>query len=103
MSVGSAAWFRMGGKRRHQIRKRLLRRDGPHCFWCGILLNEERNSPPVPDQSTVDHIVPFSAGGTVDDDNSVLACWACNNERGDMPAEDWLPIAMARRRLPAEA
>ena len=103
MSPGSAAWFRLGAKRRRQMRKRLILRDGPHCFWCGLRVNEERNHPPLPDQSTVDHIVPFSAGGTVDDGNSVLACWACNNERGDMPAEEWLPIAMARRRETAAA
>ncbi len=103
MSKGGDAWARLGSHRRRQIRKRLLRRDGPWCFWCGIRISNEHACPPLPDQCTVDHIVPFSAGGALHDDNSVLACWSCNNERGDMPAEQWLPIAMARRRDKAAA
>ncbi|WP_048428202.1 HNH endonuclease [Methylobacterium indicum] len=103
MKWSKMAWQRLGANRRHQIRKRLLKRDGPHCFWCGIRFCEERTNPALPDQCTIDHIVPTSAGGAIEDSNSVLACWSCNNERGDMPAEQWLPIAMARRRDKAAA
>ncbi|MFD0460979.1 HNH endonuclease [Microvirga aerilata] len=39
-----------------------------------------------PDLATLDHVHPKSFGGPLSRDNIVLACSACNNERGVMEA-----------------
>lgn len=47
-------------------RLRILQRDHCHCQYCGE------------SASCVDHIVPWSYGGSDDDDNLVAACHICN-------------------------
>lgn len=50
----------------------------PHCFWCGAVVTFE--------ESTVDHRIPLSRGGSNRSDNLVLACKTCNHARGnDLP------------------
>ncbi len=63
-------------------------RDGGRCVYCGI--PARRPGPGVkraPDLATLDHVHPRSFGGPLTRDNLVLACSACNNERGTMEAE----------------
>ncbi len=63
-------------------------RDGGRCVYCGI--PARRPGPGVkrgPDLATLDHVHPRSLGGALTRDNLVLACSACNNERGTMAAE----------------
>lgn len=59
------------GRGWERISKRVLKRDGYTCHWCGE------------DADTADHLVPRSKGGTNDDDNLVAACRACNSRRGN--------------------
>ncbi len=33
---------------------------------------------------TLDHVVPWTAGGTNDPENLVCACWICNRVKGDL-------------------
>jgi 5-methylcytosine-specific restriction endonuclease McrA len=34
--------------------------------------------------ATLDHVVPISKGGGITDlNNVVIACWPCNNKKGD--------------------
>jgi len=46
---------------------------------------------------TVDHVVPWVAGGTNDPENLACACWICNQVKGDLRLEQlgWelLPIS----------
>lgn len=63
-------------------------RDGGRCVYCGI--PARRSGPGVkraPDLATLDHVHPRSFGGPLTPHNLVLACSACNNERGTMEAE----------------
>lgn len=53
----------------------LVLRDGPGCFYCGLMLDEERGP-------QVDHYVPRSAGGPDRLSNLRLACGPCNAEKG---------------------
>jgi len=45
------------------------------CYYCGysLTLND----------STLDHVLPVSKGGTNRLDNLVLACYECNQEKAD--------------------
>lgn len=56
-------------------RRRIYLRDSGLCFHCGAEV--------APDQSDVDHIVPWSAGGRTTDSNGVVSCPRCNRSRGN--------------------
>ncbi len=98
----------------------IYRRDRFHCRYCGCrviptqimrliseLFPEEfpyhpnwkggETHPAIPSRSaTLDHVVPWSGGGTNALDNLVCACWICNRIKGDLMLEQlgWtlLPI-----------
>jgi hypothetical protein len=57
---------------------------------CGraLVLKVRGNRPLPANFATLDHIIPVARGGETTVDNLVLACKACNNERGDTPIED---------------
>lgn len=60
---------------RHILR-RVRRRDGWVCAWCGD------------PGSTVDHVIPVCWGGRTRLDNCVVACRACNHSRNNaLPSE----------------
>lgn len=59
------------------IRRRILRRDGRVCQYCGGIAME------------VDHIIPLSRGGTNDDSNLAAACFRCNRSKGNKTLELW--------------
>ncbi len=50
------------------------------CFYCGKETAED---------STVDHYIPFSRGGSNDEDNLVCACRECNELKDDMMPEEF--------------
>lgn len=61
------------------------------CTWC---CRPMIDAPVVPDEDcaahlTLEHIVPLACGGTHDLCNLALACFECNNERGD--SLEWAP------------
>lgn len=58
----------------------LVARDGPRCCWCG-----EDTTPGVsgPRQATIEHLLPRSKGGALVPGNLAVACYGCNNGRGD--------------------
>lgn len=67
------------------IRDALIERDGNHCTWC---CREMVVAPIEPYEDcdahmTIEHIVPLAHGGTDDLCNLALACFGCNNVRGD--------------------
>lgn len=54
-------------------RSRLVARDGEFCQYCGALDAD----------LTIDHLLPRSRGGTNQLENLVLACFSCNQRKGD--------------------
>lgn len=57
----------------------LIRRFDNQCHYCGEQTNRTAGHRL---QATIEHVVPRAFGGANSLDNYVLACSACNNERG---------------------
>lgn len=53
-------------------RNAIFERDGWQCLHCGSQ-----------ESLTLDHIIPFSRGGTTSDDNLQTLCRSCNSKKGD--------------------
>lgn len=73
---------------RHGERERLVsaivRRDGSsRCVWCG-----QEHDPK--DGLTLDHLLPRTLGGSYEADNLVIACRACNSQRGHLCPRRWV-------------
>src|SRR5271166_2013432 len=68
-----AVWHKVKSSRAIPPSKRfrILQRDGFTGQYCG-------GTPQEGYILHVDHRIPFSKGGTHDDDNLVTACWLCN-------------------------
>lgn len=60
-------------KTRKARKRRLIKKYGLRCFWCGKRL--------TPKTATIEHLLPQSKGGTHSFDNLRLACYACNHGR----------------------
>lgn len=65
--------------------KRLLKRDGPECCWCGRVTNPTLPAN-HPHRSTIEHVIPVSQGGRGHPGNFRVACRQCNAVRGNLPA-----------------
>lgn len=65
------------GKRK-RVRAKLMGVD-PHCYWCRRRVNTL--------SATLDHKIPLSRGGLNNENNIVLACGKCNQERGSKMPE----------------
>lgn len=76
---------RVGTKKRRALVDALIERDGAVCTWCCKPLIDKPILPfqDCADHMTLEHIVPLKYGGTYDMCNLALACFECNNERGD--------------------
>ena len=77
---------RMGPRKRRIRVEILLERDGTRCTWC---CREMLDLPIEPRQDcrlhmTLEHLKPVSLGGSHDLINLALACFECNNARGDL-------------------
>jgi len=102
-------WIRFGRRRRRRLfsqkpsrpsrrlipaktRHYVLARDGHACIYCG-----RRRGPAVALQ--LDHLYPYSLGGTDDPENLVAACGPCNLAKGvTVFRSDRDLAAFARRR-----
>lgn len=75
------------------VRLAVYRRDNYTCVRCGVTAAElERLKKEAPRSAraghffmTLDHIVPWSLGGSNDPENLQTMCADCNNEKGDLP------------------
>ena len=66
-----------GGRSRYipsSVRVSVLQRDGCKCVFCGRTASQI--------QLEVDHIIPFSQGGSNDFDNLQTLCIDCNRGKG---------------------
>lgn len=75
-------------KERKQRSKKLkiIRREflaeNPYCHYCSKKINKNN--------STLDHVVPYSIDKNDDKSNLVLACRNCNQEKGMMSYDEFL-------------
>jgi hypothetical protein len=61
-----------------RAREKAWKRQRGLCFYCKKSVAKHK--------ATLDHRVPACLGGNLQDDNAVMACYACNHEKGSMPA-----------------
>ena len=55
------------------------------CHYCGTAFPSE-----------VDHVIPWSRGGSDDLENLVAACYRCNRDKSDLTPEEWAAARAAR-------
>ncbi|GEM_PF-480050 len=65
----------MTPKQKRNKKKRLIAKYGYHCCWCGNRFPSE--------ELTLEHLQPSSRGGSNSLENLRLACFSCNNSRGN--------------------
>ncbi|WP_174711375.1 HNH endonuclease [Nostoc sp. TCL240-02] len=78
--VNLRRYKRLYRKSRRDKLPRLIEKYGCRCLWCGCHL--------TPEIMTVDHYIPLSLGGSNKTDNLRLACYGCNQKRGNAMPED---------------
>jgi 5-methylcytosine-specific restriction endonuclease McrA len=72
-------------KSKSPCKKNVYRRDGNRCQYCGCALNYKNSS--------IDHVMPRSRGGSNSWDNIVSACKPCNRRKGNRtPEEAGMPL-----------
>ena len=88
----------MNAAQRIRLFEDIYTRDRGRCVYCGNPARRPgRGVKRAPDLATLDHVVPRSTGGLLARGNLVLACSACNNERGTMDAEAFRALKAVRR------
>lgn len=89
----------MKAAQRIRLFEDIFLRDGGCCVYCGTRTRRlQKGLSRAPDLATLDHVVPRSQGGPLSRENLVLACQACNNERGVMAAEAFRALKAASRK-----
>ena len=64
------------------------------CFYCGVRVWRKKQAGEP--KGTIDHVIPLSKGGGNGKSNLVLACHACNQEKGSMMPGEF--VAMKRKK-----
>lgn len=71
------------------LRKKVLKRDGAQCRYCGRKEGEvSPNEPSSEGRLSVDHIIPLTRGGDTSADNLVVCCVVCNRLKGDRTPDE---------------
>ncbi|BAY99691.1 HNH endonuclease [Tolypothrix tenuis PCC 7101] len=65
----------MNTKQKQSKKNQLIVLYGSYCWWCGNCMTQ--------DKLTLEHLMPKSLGGTNSLENLRLACFSCNNNRGN--------------------
>ncbi|MEA5505946.1 HNH endonuclease [Halotia wernerae UHCC 0503] len=71
---------RLCNSQKRNKRPHLIAKYGMQCFWCDCKLTTET--------LTIDHYVPLSRGGSNKIKNLRLACFDCNQGRGNALPEE---------------
>jgi 5-methylcytosine-specific restriction endonuclease McrA len=80
----------MKAAQRIKLFETIFARDGGRCVYCGVDTHRlAKGLSRSPNLATLDHVVPRSKGGPLNPANLVLACQACNNQRGVTDAEEF--------------
>ncbi len=70
---------------RRRVRRKLMKRQQRKCCYCSQWMRDY--GPATDNRATIEHVRPLSLGGTDEIGNLKLACWTCNNQRGNLLAE----------------
>lgn len=65
-------------------------RDGMACCWCGESVEDGV-------KLTLDHLIPYSKGGTNGETNLVTCCSTCNSSRGNRSMAGFARVVAAYR------
>ncbi|MBD2041743.1 HNH endonuclease [Microcoleus sp. FACHB-672] len=75
----------MSSKQKKSKKRQLIEKFGSCCCWCHKFFPEA--------EVTLDHLHPRSKGGSNSLENLQLACFRCNNSRGNSPCPPgWKPV-----------
>lgn len=75
---------------RNEKRLAIYLRDGLACIYCGLGVEDGV-------KFTLDHIQPYSYGGSNHESNLITACHTCNSSRGNRSVQDFSTgVAMYR-------
>lgn len=82
-----------------KLKAALFRVQGGRCCYCGraVELAPEpwgMGEAPPDSFATLEHLRRKVDGGRLSPDNVALACWPCNNQRGDL---SWVEFATLRQ------
>lgn len=96
--------------KRRRVRALFVAQEG-RCFWCDCEMTLERRSRDrlFNHSATLDHV--FTRGDprryerALDDQivRTVAACYACNNDRGNTPFEEYLKVCRKARAAEVES
>lgn len=79
---------RKASNARKWLHRTLIKKYSGKCALCNeSVLLKPRGHPRV---ATIDHIVPVSRGGADHISNMQLACFECNEKKGNMTREEYL-------------
>lgn len=67
---------------RQEKRLAIYLRDGLACIYCGATIEEGASL-------SLDHVKPYSEGGSNSERNLVTCCAKCNSSRGNRPVADF--------------
>lgn len=77
-------------------RKAMIESGNSQCWYCGrtVKLNVGFDYKDIANQSTIDHLIPLTRGGSNEPENLVLACFSCNSKKRNRTVEEyrWLLI-----------
>lgn len=66
--------------------------DGGRCYYGGRQLRKYNYGIRIATGWELDHAVPRVLGGANNNDNLVVACWACNRFKATMTHDEWQDI-----------
>lgn len=82
--------LRRDHKEREKIKKLILDRDGPNCFFCGV------ETVAAVDR-TMEHLLAISDGGNNNPNNLTIACEPCNKAVGSRSIVDKIKFRETKR------